>query len=164
MRYFGLHHWFETVSKLIRDWYDLPYGGMLVAELIYRGIVIRVMCFTCCIHASRLLFRIWYLISVMVIVCLIYFQQSCRPTQLSLYLLTKNWMVTTISNGNPISISCWYVRTKSLFSQRSALQSPTPLPLVVYERNMISGRRRTIRLVVTCWLAWTTSLGPNTRI
>ena len=32
-------------------------------------------------------------------------------------------------------------------------QSPTPLPLVVYERNMISGRRRTIRLVVTCWLA-----------
>ena len=30
---------------------------MLVAELIYRGIVIRSMCFTYCIHGSRLLFR-----------------------------------------------------------------------------------------------------------
>ena len=40
-----------------------------MAELIYRGLVIGFMCFTCCIHASRLLFRIWYLISVMVIIC-----------------------------------------------------------------------------------------------
>ena len=30
---------------------------MLVAELIYHGLVIRSMCFTCYIHASRLLFR-----------------------------------------------------------------------------------------------------------
>ena len=34
--------------------------------------------------------------------------------------------------------------------RRNVLQSPTPLPLVVYERNMIHGRRQTIRLVVTC--------------
>ena len=54
MRYFGLQHWFETVSKLTRDWNDLPYGGMLVAKLIYRGLVIGLMCFTCCIHASLL--------------------------------------------------------------------------------------------------------------